>query len=534
MEQAPRPDGLVPEPPTILRVGEPVPPYVRRTLEALGCKWIEVNDPLAASRMLEAESSGNVLAIVSGAEALRACFDGLSTQGGSHDSDDPSTGLPGREQFLVRLEQGLVHAGRRRHPVACMCVEYTNFTELTQNMSPGTLSEFVGTVAEGLKSCLRGRDVLCRLPQESQAIRIGSFAPHRFGVIIEIEREHDASVVARRLLDSVSLPIEVDGVEVRPTFCVGIAVHPEDAITATELWEAAEKAVAAAREEGPSTVQYFNSSMNARAFQQISMERALERALEEEQFEVFYQPKVQISDEKIVGMEALVRWRHPELGLISPAQFVPVAEETGLIVDIGRWVLERSCRDAKKWTDDGLTPVVMAVNLSPRQFRDPSLFKDVLATVERTGLPADQLELELTESMLMENADEAVKMLRALKQHGIKISIDDFGTGYSSLSYLKRFPIDALKIDRSFINEVNTNPDDASIATSIILMGRSLRLKVIAEGVETRNQLSFLRVMQCDQVQGYLFSPPVPEPKARELIVENMKAAGAPGSSRVA
>jgi EAL domain-containing protein (putative c-di-GMP-specific phosphodiesterase class I) len=263
--------------------------------------------------------------------------------------------------------------------------------------------------------------------------------------------------------------------------------------------------------------------MNTRAFQKVSMEKSLERALANEEFEVFYQPKVQISDERIVGMEALVRWRHPDLGLISPAQFIPVAEETGLIVEIGRWVLQRSCRDAVQWQKDGLPAIVMAVNLSPRQFRDPNLFQDVLGALAESGLQPQNLELELTESMLMENADESVKTLRALKERGIKISIDDFGTGYSSLAYLKRFPIDALKIDRSFINEVNTNPDDASIATSIILMGRALRLKVIAEGVETRNQLSFLRVMQCDQVQGYLFSPPVPEPKARELLIASHK-----------
>ena len=510
--------------PTILRVGEPVSPQLRRALEDLGCRWIEVSDPIAASRLLDSDSpdvdSGPVLALVSGADALRGCFEGLTAHGGSMHADDPVTGLPGREQFLDRLEQGLVHAGRRRHPVACLCIDYEDFDGLTSGWTEGEISEFVATMAERLKSCLRGRDVICRLPEEAQQARLGSMTPHTFGVILEIEREHDASVVGRRMLDAVSAPYSYGGKEMDPRFCVGIAVHPEDAITANELWDAAEKAAASAREEGGGTLHYFSKSMNARAFQKVSMEKALEKALAEEQFEVFYQPKVQIADERIVGMEALVRWRHPEMGLVSPAQFIPVAEETGLIVDIGRWVLERSCRDSKRWQDDGFDPIVMAVNLSPRQFRDPKLLEEVLETVERVGLDPKFLELELTESMLMENADEAVKTLRKLKERGIQISIDDFGTGYSSLSYLKSFPIDALKIDRSFINEVNTNPDDASIATSIILMGRSLRLKVIAEGVETRNQLSFLRVMQCDQVQGYLFSPPVPEPKARELLTE--------------
>lgn len=527
-----RTDGLVPNRPTIMRVGEPVNPELRRTLEELGCRWIEVSDPAAASRLLDSDDLGEVLVMVSGAPALRACFEGLTSSGGNAYTDDPVTGLPGREQFLDRLEQGLVHAGRRRHPVACLCVDYDDFAALTEGWSPGEISEFTAAVSERLKSCLRGRDVVCRLPQEAQAIRLGNVSAHSFGVVLEIEREHDASVVGRRMLDSLSEPYMRGDTEIRPNFCVGIAIHPEDAITAHALCDAAESAAARAREEGGRTLHYFSPSMNSRAFQKVSMEKALEKALAERQFEVFYQPKVQIADERIVGMEALVRWRHPEMGLVAPAQFIPAAEETGLIVEIGRWVLEQSCRDAVQWQKDGFDPIVMAVNLSPRQFRDPKLLEDVLATLEATGLDPQYLELELTESMLMENAEEAVKMLRKLKDRGIHISIDDFGTGYSSLSYLKRFPIDALKIDRSFINEVNTNPDDASIATSIILMGRSLRLKVIAEGVETRNQLSFLRVMQCDQVQGYFFSPPVPEPKARELLVS--LGAGGTSQSKVA
>ena len=522
MNQPQRPDGLVPERPTILRVGEPVPRALREALEAAGCRWIEVNDPHAAIRLVESEEAGNIFALVGGKEALASCFEGLSVAGNPN-SDDPVTGLPGRESFLERLEQGLVHAGRRRHPVACLCVDFEDFVSLTHGWSQGETAEFTALIADRLKGCLRGRDILCRLPQEAQSIKIGSVSPYTFGVIVEIEREHDASVVARRMLDAVSKRCEIASRKVDPSFCIGIAVHPEDAVSATELWAAAETATNNAREEGSGAIHYSSAAMNTRAFQKVSMEKSLERALANEEFEVFYQPKVQISDERIVGMEALVRWRHPDLGLISPAQFIPVAEETGLIVEIGRWVLQRSCRDAVQWQKDGLPAIVMAVNLSPRQFRDPNLFQDVLGALAESGLQPQNLELELTESMLMENADESVKTLRALKERGIKISIDDFGTGYSSLAYLKRFPIDALKIDRSFINEVNTNPDDASIATSIILMGRALRLKVIAEGVETRNQLSFLRVMQCDQVQGYLFSPPVPEPKARELLIASQK-----------
>ena len=242
------------------------------------------------------------------------------------------------------------------------------------------------------------------------------------------------------------------------------------------------------------------------------------RAVELQQFEVFYQPKVDVATERVVGMEALVRWRHPELGLVSPAEFIPLAEETGLILPIGQIVLRQACIDAKRWQDDGLPPIRMAVNLSSAQFEQPDLYEMVLRVLEETQLPAEWLELELTESMLMGDAEAAVVILRRFKRAGIHISIDDFGTGYSSLSYLRRFPIDALKIDRSFIRDVNVNADDAAIATSIILMGRSLKLRVVAEGVETKNQLAFLKVMQCDEAQGFLYSRPVPEPDARKLL----------------
>jgi EAL domain-containing protein (putative c-di-GMP-specific phosphodiesterase class I) len=258
--------------------------------------------------------------------------------------------------------------------------------------------------------------------------------------------------------------------------------------------------------------------LNAVAFEKANLENRLRNAVANGELELFYQPKVEIATERIVGFEGLLRWRHPELGLVSPTQFIPLAEETGMILPIGRWVLERACRDAKSWQDAGLPPVKVAVNLSSAQFREPQLFDSVMGALRAAGLGAEWLELELTESMLMHDVESAAAILRRLKAEGISIAIDDFGTGYSSLSYLKRFPIDALKIDRSFIREINTDPDDAAISTSIILMGRSLKLRVVAEGVETRSQLAFLRVMQCDEAQGYLFSQPVQEPKARALL----------------
>ena len=260
--------------------------------------------------------------------------------------------------------------------------------------------------------------------------------------------------------------------------------------------------------------------MSRWAFERLTLERSLRDAVERGEMEVYYQPRVDIKTRRAVGFEALVRWNHPQLGLVSPAQFIPLAEETGLIIPLGEWVLRTACRQNREWQAAGLPPVRISVNLSAAQFTQQDLFEVVTGILEEVGLAADWLELEVTESMLMKDAESTVETLKQLKSAGIHLSIDDFGTGYSSLSYLKRFPIDALKIDRSFIREVTTNPDDAAIATSIILMGHSLRLSVVAEGVEEESQLAFLQVLQCNEIQGYLFSPPVPAARAEAFLRE--------------
>jgi EAL domain-containing protein (putative c-di-GMP-specific phosphodiesterase class I) len=258
--------------------------------------------------------------------------------------------------------------------------------------------------------------------------------------------------------------------------------------------------------------------MNTATFESLTLEASLRRALEREELTVFYQPKIEIATNKIIGMEALVRWQHPELGMVSPAQFIPIAEETGLIIPIGEFVLRKAVEDNKKWQSMGLEPIRMAVNLSSIQFRRPDLFDTVIGVLEDYRMDPEWLELEITESILLKNVEATISTLHRLKRAGIHLSIDDFGTGYSSLSYLKRFPVDTLKIDQSFIREVTSNADDASITTSIILMGHSLKLRVIAEGVETKSQLAFLRVLECDEVQGYYFSAPVPYEQATKLI----------------
>jgi EAL domain-containing protein (putative c-di-GMP-specific phosphodiesterase class I)/GGDEF domain-containing protein/ActR/RegA family two-component response regulator len=300
--------------------------------------------------------------------------------------------------------------------------------------------------------------------------------------------------------------------------CIGISTSPGDGHEGLQLLEQADEAASRARQDESNCLAFRTESTNRWVFERLTLERSLRNAIEREELIVYYQPKVAIEDRSLVGFEALVRWQHPELGMISPAQFIPLAEETGLITPIGEWVLETACKQVQAWAEAGFMTPRMAVNLSPVQFRQPNLCDVVSSVLERTGMSAGQLELEVTESMLMHDLKETIKTLQRLKASGIYLSIDDFGTGYSSLSYLKGFPIDALKIDRSFVRDITANADDAAIATSIILLGHSLNLKVIAEGVETESQMAFLQVLQCNEIQGYLISPPVPAQKAETFL----------------
>lgn len=305
---------------------------------------------------------------------------------------------------------------------------------------------------------------------------------------------------------------------------VGIAIFPEDADDPSQLVARAFDAHDRGVNGDQGSLAYSTESMGRWAFERMAMEKSLQDAVQNEELTLYYQPRVDLESRRIVGMEALVRWQHPEIGMIPPAQFIPLAEETGLIVPIGEWVLREGCRQNAKWRAKGLPDIRLSVNLSPAQFRQPDLYESIMSVVTESGLAEDSLELELTESMLMDNPNATVTTLKRLKNSGIHLSIDDFGTGYSSLSYLKRFPIDALKIDRSFVKDITTDPDDAAISTAIILLGHSLRLSVVAEGVETEAQLEFLRALKCNEVQGFLFSPPVPPDQVEELLVRQQRS----------
>ena len=419
------------------------------------------------------------------------------------------------EEFLQQLDPLLIRAGARGQHQAVLTIQCL---PENQRSTAKEHAELMRILRDRLRSSLREVDLFTVPGLDGAGTRFTGNGKDELIVSFTLDRPHDASTVGRRLMDLLARPCEIGDSVACPEFNGGISIYPEDGKDGPVLLEAARAAAREAARDGGGAMRYHAPGLNRAAFEILSMERSLRRALEEREFEVHYQPKVDIASERIVGFEALVRWKHPELGMISPDQFIPIAEQTGLILELGDYVLRQACEDAMAWSRKGLAPITMAVNLSSIQFRDPYLYERVMGLVNETGMDPRCLELELTESTLMDDAESAVNVLKRFKRHGIKISIDDFGTGYSSLAYLRRFPIDALKIDRSFITDINTNADDAAISTSIILMGRSLRLKVIAEGVENRSQLSFLRVMNCDEVQGYFFSPPVPAASALELL----------------
>jgi EAL domain-containing protein (putative c-di-GMP-specific phosphodiesterase class I) len=337
-------------------------------------------------------------------------------------------------------------------------------------------------------------------------------------VIPDLKRIQDVAKIGACVIDAIGEAPAGIQIEYMTSIFTGVAVCPGDASTATVLIDRAITAGNRALGEGSMALTFYADSMGQWAFERLTLEESLQGALLNNEFRVHYQPRLNAQTREILGVEALIRWVHPQLGMVSPVQFIPLAEETGLIEPIGEWILREACRQNQAWRDAGFDPIRVSVNLSPIQFRNSALPEVVAKALADSQLATDGLELEVTESMLMNNPDETIRTLKTFKEMGLKISIDDFGTGYSSLSYLKQFPIDSLKVDRSFIQNVTTNPDDAAITTAVILMGHSLKLNVVAEGVETESQLAFLQVLQCNEVQGFLFSPPVPADRMETML----------------
>ncbi|MCL2220416.1 MAG: EAL domain-containing protein [Chitinispirillia bacterium] len=425
---------------------------------------------------------------------------------------DSLTKLPNRLLLQDRLEFMINHARRNNELMALLLLDIDRFRLINDTFGYEIGDKLLQTIAERLQTCVRDVDVVFRSGDDEFAI-----------ILEEIAHMEDAAKVAKRILTSCAGPLPVNGHDIHTSVCIGISIFPTDGDGKVQMLQNAEAAMLRARETGLNNYQHYKPSMNARALERLTLENDLRSALSRYELCTFFQPQVEIKTSKITGMEALLRWKHPELGMIPPAQFIPIAEDTGLILSIGEWVLRSSCLQARKWQMMGV-PLVISVNLSANQFQQQNLVSIVESALKNSGMPPDLLELEITESMSMKNPEDTMKMLTALKDLGVRIAIDDFGTGYSSLSYLKRFPIDTLKIDRSFLMDIPENPRDAEIVKAIIAMAHSLKLAVIAEGVETELQAQYLVENGCAKMQGYLFSPPVPENEFERLLKKQVPA----------
>jgi predicted signal transduction protein with EAL and GGDEF domain len=362
-------------------------------------------------------------------------------------------------------------------------------------------------MARRLGGCMRRSDVLARLGGDEFVV-----------LLEELADPGQAADVARKVLSSVLAPVEIMGHECRVTASIGIALYPTDARDSQTLMKNADMAMYVAKEEGKNNFQFYAKHSSPMSVERLVLETHLARALERREFTVQYQPKVDMRTGEIKGTEALLRWWNPELGAVSPAQFIPVAEDSGLIVPIGRWVLKTACEQNVAWQRRGLHPIVMSVNMSPRQFKDAALLDDIAQVLAETGMQPRWLELEITESMIMHNVDMAAAKAEAMQALGVRLAIDDFGTGYSSLSQLKRFPIDTLKVDRSFVRDIPNNAEDRAITEAIIALGKALGVTVVAEGVETEEQRDFLRDNACDEMQGFYFSRPCHPDVIAELL----------------
>jgi len=420
---------------------------------------------------------------------------------------DTLTGLPNRVLLDDRLAQAIAHANRNDQSFAVAVIDLDRFKLVNDSMGHRAGDEFLKEVAKRLASVVRSVDTVARVGGDEFVLIIAS-AFSREGI----------DDIATRAIESMRAPIRLAEVDLYTSLSIGVAFYPQDSTTAEHLVARADAAMYCAKQRGRNNLQYFAPGMDKLTQERVRMESELYHAVTHRQLELHYQPKVDARTGKVHGAEALVRWRHPERGLIPPEQFIPLAEENGLINAIGEWVLREASRQAKAWQASGLRPLRVAVNVAASQFRQGNLFEVIRRALEDAQLEPRYLELELTESAVMTNPEESADILEQLSRMGVVVSVDDFGTGYSSMSYLRRFPIDKLKIDRGFIRELMTRADDASIVQAIISLAHSLHLKVIAEGVETPEQLLLLQEMGCDQYQGYHFSPPVPAAEFESLV----------------
>lgn len=408
------------------------------------------------------------------------------------------TNLPNRVLLTDRIAQAISSAKRNTKQLAILFLDLDNFKNINDSLGHTMGDKLLQSVASRLTACVRASDTVSRQGGDEFVI-----------LLTETSNEKFASTTADKILAMLALPHAIDGHDLHVTTSIGISVYPADGIDTETLIKNADTAMYHAKEIGRNNHQFFRSEMNIRAVERQLIEVSLRKALEKSEFILHYQPKVNLQKSMVTGAEALLRWMHPDWGMVLPERFMATAEESGLILPIGRWVLRQACTQAKQWSDLGLTPISVAINVSALEFRQKGFIEDVRQILHETGLDPQYLELEITESVLMRNADASALILQELRELGVNLAVDDFGTGYSSLSYLRQFPVDVLKIDQSFLKDMEIDPQNGIIASAIIGMGNNLKLKVVAEGIENEAQLIFLREKNCEEGQGFFFSKPI-------------------------
>ena len=468
---------------------------------------------------LESAEGILVTAAIRNVSAARA----MSRQMTHSAQHDFLTGLPNRALVNDRLSQAIAFAQRHNKKVAVLFLDLDGFKHINASLGHPIGDKLLQSIAKRLINCVRVSDTVSRQGGDEFLV-----------LLTEVERSEDAAMKTRKMLHSVAEVHSIDHHDLYITASIGVSVYPDDGLDAETLIKNADTAMYQAKENGHQSYKFFKPAMNVRAVERQSIEESLRTALERQEFALHYQPKINLRTGEITGAEALIRWTHPIRGPVPPTQFISVAEDCGLIVPIGNWVLREACRQAQTWVDAGLPQASIAVNISAIEFRSENFLEGVLSVLQETGLNPRSLELELTESVLMKCPESTESILKALRARGVRVAVDDFGTGYSSLSYLKKFPLDALKIDQSFVHQITTDPDQTTIVAAVINMGRSLNLRVIAEGVETQEELAFLQAHQCDEAQGYYFGRPVLplqfatllETGVREMLASRLSASG--------
>ena len=437
---------------------------------------------------------------------------------------DPLTSLPNRVLFQDRLKEAVKHLDRSSNVFAVMFLDIDNFKRINDTFGHVVGDILLKEVSTRLAQVIRKSDSVARQHTDNFFARLGG---DEFTVLLsDIKFVEDASKVAKRINDSMSKPFILGDQELFVTVSTGIAICPDDGKDSDTLLKNADSAMYYAKNQGRNNFQYYMQSMNARALESLTLENDLRKALEKDELLLYYQPQIDIVSGKVIGLEALIRWEHPEKGIISPLDFIPIAEENGLIIPIGEWVLNTACKQSREWQDAGISAIPVSVNVACQQFQQKNFIEIINNALNMSGISPEDLMLEITESTLMQNIDVLSAKMHQITSMGVQLAIDDFGTGYSSLNYLKRFPLHSIKIDRSFVMEISTNPDDAAIVEAIISMAHSLKLELVAEGVETEDQLEFLRGQGCRMVQGYLFRRPLPADDVYDYLSNEEYGAG--------